>query len=329
MRLSVVGMFCCWIALSVVGAGFQKETEEAAFGAAGERHPVLAIAHGAVIGGAVLGALAIAIGGLPLVWEAIGDARARRDGRLVSLLALPAVAVGCFAALTLLLLVLGPSSAGGRTNSAPLGIFIPWLLGGIASAATCALAPRLVLGRAAVSRDSLRRASLASMALWLAMGVISISLVVYEVALAWLAPELAAQSGGPLGPSTGVMLVASAAVAVASSRMQPSSVAVETQVLRIVRCTLHSDRTRRTRRPPFSCNPRDGRIERFAGSGHGRRIESALEQAPRRPLWGVSRLWRRPFKRCPISDRSVRKSDNLASMSRSASGTGTVRSLCL
>jgi len=219
MRVSVVGMFSCWIALSVVGAGFQKETEEAAFGAAGERHPVLAIAHGAVIGGAVLGALAIAIGGLPLVWEAIGDARARRDGRLVSLLALPAVAVGCFAALTLLLLVLGPSSAGGRTNSAPLGIFIPWLLGGIASAATCALAPRLVLGRAAVSRDSLRRASLSSMALWLAMGVISISLVVYEVALAWLAPDLAAQSGGPLGPSTGVMLVAGAAVAVASTAL--------------------------------------------------------------------------------------------------------------
>ncbi len=219
MRMSVVGMFGCWIALSVVGAGFQKETEEAAFGAAGERHPVLAIAHDAVVTGAIMGALAIAIGGLPLVWEAIGSARARRDGRLMGLLALPAGAIGCFAALTSLLLVLGPSSTGGRVNSAPLAICIPWLLGGLACAATCALAPRLVLARTAVSRDSLRRASLASMALWLAMGVISISLVVYEVALAWLAPELAAQSGGPLGPSTGVMLAAGTAVAVASTAL--------------------------------------------------------------------------------------------------------------
>jgi hypothetical protein len=219
MRVSVVGMFGCWIALSVVGAGFQKETEEAAFGAAGERHPVLAIAHGAVIGGAVLGALAIAIGGLPLVWEAIGDARTRGDRRLVGLLALPAVALGCFAAVTVLLRALASSSAGQPANMASLAIFIPWLLGGLVCAATCALTPRVVLGRAAVSRGSLRRASRASIALAVAMSVISIALLVYVVALASFGPGLWGQSGGPLGPSTGATLAGATAIAVASTAL--------------------------------------------------------------------------------------------------------------
>jgi len=217
MRVSVVGMFSCWIAVSVVGAVFQKETEEGAFGLAGARHHVLAIAHGAVIGGAVLGALAIAIGGVPLVWEAIGEARARRDWRLVGLLVLPAVAIVCFAAPTSLLRTLTRSTVGRPDHMASLAIFIPWLLVGLACAATCALAPRMVLGRAEVSRGSLARASLASVALAVAMCVISLALVVYVVALASVGPGLWRLTGGPLGPSTGTMLAAGTAVAVAST----------------------------------------------------------------------------------------------------------------
>jgi MFS family permease len=217
MRVSVVGMFCCWIALSVVGAGFQKETEEAAFGAAGERHHALAIAHGAVIAGAALGALAIAIGGLPLVWEAVGDAWRRRDWRLAGLLGLPVGTIACFAALTWLLLAPSSRSVGQPAHMASLAIFVPWLLGGLACAAACALAPRMVLVRAAVSRDSLARASLAGIALAVAMSVISIALLVYVVALTSFAPGLSGQTGGPLGPTTGAMLAAGTALAVAST----------------------------------------------------------------------------------------------------------------
>ncbi len=219
MRVSVAGMFSCWIAVSVVGAVFQKETEEGAFGLAGARHHVLAIAHGAVIGGAVLGALAIAIGGVPLVWEAIGEARARRDWRLVGLLVLPAVAIVCFAAPTSLLRALAGSSVGRPDHMASLAIFIPWLLIGLACAATCALAPRMVLGRAEVSRDSLARASLASVALAVAMCVISLALVVYVVALASVGQGLWGVTGGPLGPSTGATLAVATAIAVASTAL--------------------------------------------------------------------------------------------------------------
>jgi hypothetical protein len=217
MRLSIGGMFTCWMMLSVMGFAFQKETEEASFAAAALHHPVLAISHDAVLVGAALGALAIAVGGLPLAWQAARQARAERDKQLSVLIALPAAAIGCFAALTFLLVAVAP--AGDDHPSVPLALAIlaPWWFGGLACVATCVLAPRMALARATVSSRSMRRASLATVPLAAAMCLVTGGLVAYAVSLAALAPVLSAQSGGPVWPSTGAVLAVAAAVAAAST----------------------------------------------------------------------------------------------------------------
>jgi hypothetical protein len=213
IRLSIGGMFCCWIALAVVGAGFQKETEEPAFFAAARVHPVLAVAHAAIVAGAALGALTIAVGGLPLLWQALGQARKSRDRRLIGLLILPLVAIGSFAGLTWLLLAVAPASGAHARTGALLGLIAPWWVGGLACAISCAVAPRLVLRRVPVAMRSLRRAALAGLLLVVAMALITLALVAYDLALVLQSPALSAQSGGPIGASTGATLAAGAIVA--------------------------------------------------------------------------------------------------------------------
>jgi hypothetical protein len=213
IRLSISGMFCCWIALAVVGAGFQKETEDPAFFAAAHTHPLLAVAHAAVVAGAALGALAIAAGGLPLLWQALGQARTRRERRLIGLLVLPLVAIGAFAGLTWLLLALAPASSAPPGAALEVGLIVPWWVGGLACAVSCAIAPRLVLRRVSLGMRSLERAALAGLLLAAAMVLIALALVAYDVALVLQAPDLSGQSSGPLWASTGVTLAAGALVA--------------------------------------------------------------------------------------------------------------------
>jgi hypothetical protein len=217
MRLSLCGAFTCWILLSVAGLGFQRETEEPAFAAAGHSHPILALAHGTVLAGAALGAAAIAFGGLPLVWAAARTARARRDTRLVSLLALPLLATAAFAALTLVLAAIAPAAGGHPSFPLALAILGPWWLGGLLCAITFALAPRMVLARIAPSPGSMRRAARATVALVAAMCLVTGGLVVYGLGLALVTPRLSGQSGGPLWPSTGAVIMVAAGLALLST----------------------------------------------------------------------------------------------------------------
>lgn len=235
IRLSIGTMFCCWIALTVVGAGFQKETEEPAFFAAARAHPVLAVAHALVVAGAALGALAVAVGGLPLLWQALGSARAGRDRRLVGLLLLPLVAIAGFAVLTRLLLAIAPASSAHPHASSALALLAPWWAGGLVAAISCALAPRLVLRRVPVRTRSLRRAALAGLALAAAMVMITLALVAYDLALVLQAPELSAQSGGAVWPSTGATLAAGALVAALTTAMAALSAARAARARALVR----------------------------------------------------------------------------------------------
>ncbi len=225
IRLSISGMFCCWIALAVVGAGFQKETEDPAFFAAGHAHPLLAMAHDAVVTGAALGALAIAAGGLPLLWQALGQARARRERRLIGLLVLPLAAIGAFAGLTWLLLALAPASSAPAGAAPDLGLIVPWWIGGLACAISCAVAPRLVLRRVSLGMRSLERAALAGLLLAAAMILITLALVAYDLALVLQAPALSAQSGGPISASTGAILAAGALIATLTTALAVLSAA--------------------------------------------------------------------------------------------------------
>lgn len=212
VSLSLTGMFGYWIALSLMGVGFQKETEGAGFATAATRHPLLAIAHEAILASAVTGAGAIAVGGLPLVWQALVQAHTRRDRRLALALWLAPAALACFGALTALLLALAPGERA-RTSWSALAILLPWWLGGLACATAWALAPRLALARLTPSARSLRRAYHGAVILAMAMGTISVALLSYDVALAATEPRLAGESGGPLWPSTAIVLAGGALIA--------------------------------------------------------------------------------------------------------------------
>jgi hypothetical protein len=218
MRLSVWAVFACWIGLSVAGAAFQKETEEQPFSFAGAHHGLLGAAKGAVVAGAVLGAAAIAVGGLPLLWQALRQARA--GGVAVRLgLALPLAALVLFAAVTRAVLALEPASLEGTSIGLRLALVVPWWAAGAAFALSCALAPRIVLARVEASTGSLRRASFAGIVLLLAMALVTLGLAAYGLGLARLEPSLSAHSGGPLWPSTGLVVVAGAALAAACTAL--------------------------------------------------------------------------------------------------------------
>jgi hypothetical protein len=212
-RLSVCGVFCCWIALSLMGAGFQQETEDGPFSVATAHHPLLGLARAAILAGAALGALSIAIGGLPLVWQACRSAFRERDRRLVALLALPLVAAVSFRGLTALLVTTAPARHGHFLIGFVLTASAPWMLGGILCALVCALAPRLVLARANASVGALRRASIASLPLAVAMALVTGGLLAYAVDLLVQAPAVATLSSGPVGASTGAMLATQALLA--------------------------------------------------------------------------------------------------------------------
>jgi hypothetical protein len=217
LRLSVGGAFCCWIALSAMGIGFQKETEEASFSASSRAHPLIALAHEAIVVGALIGAVAIALGGLPLLWQATRQALALGDRHLMLLLASPALAVLAFAALTALLVSVAPSRQGGFPVGYVISIMAPWQLGAAVCAATCALAPRFVLARMRPSPAALRGAARATWPLLLAMALVTCGLALYSVCLQLESPHLAGEASGPFGASIAVMLVLNTVIALLAS----------------------------------------------------------------------------------------------------------------
>ena len=204
MRLTLVALFSCWIALALAGAAFQKGTEDRLFAAAGAGHPLLDAARAAVVGGAILGAVAIAAGGLPLLWRAL--LRAREDRLVALLVALPPVAIAAFAAVTALLLELARARGQGFPASFVLEFALPWTLTASACALVCALVPRAVLRRLDVPAPSLRRALRAGWVLTMATWLVAIGIAVYAAQIIGSEPSLARVATGPYGASTAVML---------------------------------------------------------------------------------------------------------------------------
>jgi MFS family permease len=210
---SVCALFVAWIGLSVAGGCFQKETEEPQFAAAASHHALLAAGRTLVLAGAGLGAAAIAIGGVPLLWQALREALSRADRRLWLGLVLPFAGASLFAAVVALLLAVAPANVEGTSAAVRLALMVPlWAASG-AFALACASAPRLVLLRISPALRALRRASRAGVALSVAMALVTVGLAVYVFGLMRLDPSLSAQSGGPLWPATGLVLAAAVGLA--------------------------------------------------------------------------------------------------------------------
>jgi hypothetical protein len=207
MRLAVSGMFAAWIAISLAGIGFQKDTEGPSFVQAAARHPLLGLGYDLVVAGACVGAISVTLGGLPLLWQALIAVKARRDSRLTLLIALPAIAAATLVAVTLMLAAFAPSRHGGFPAAFVLEILTPWTIAIYISALVCALVPGAVLRRIDPSPRALRRACLAGLALAAAMGLVASGIVLYTVSLWVTAPQLVTQQTGPYGAGTGLMLI--------------------------------------------------------------------------------------------------------------------------
>jgi len=206
VRLSLCGMFACWIALSITGVAFQKETEERSFSTLADHHWLLSAAHDTVLAGALLGAGAIALGGLPLLLRALLTAARTRERRLAGALALPLAGLALFLLVTVVVIALAPAEVGRASLAEQLAILLPWWAAGLAFALSCALAPRLALRRVQMPIGALRRAALAGPLLLAAMVLVSVGVLSYDVALAVVGPPRFAESGGPVWPSTGTTL---------------------------------------------------------------------------------------------------------------------------
>jgi hypothetical protein len=218
MRLSLWAVFCCWIVLSVAGAAFQKETEHQHLSLAGPFHGAFGVARGLVIAGAVLGAAAIAAGGLPLLWQSLRQARGG-GAVLRASLVLPVAALLLFAVVTRLVLALEPESLAGTSIGVRLALVLPWWAAGAAFALSCALAPRMVLARVEASPASLRRASYAGLAVLSAMALVTAGLAVYGLGLLRLDPSVWSASAGPLWASTPLVVSGGAVLAATATAL--------------------------------------------------------------------------------------------------------------
>jgi hypothetical protein len=205
MRLSVGALFACWLFISVAGMAFAKVTENAPYNTpfdGSQHHLLIGLAHGAVIAGALLGASAVAVGGLPLLWPALRRAAQAGELQLRLLLALPPVATATMMALAALLFALAPARGKGFPATWVAAVMVPLSLGALAWVACCWVATRGVLARVAAPANTLRRAAAAGSVLALAMCVVVAGFAAYTLSLWRQAPSLSALGTGPYGAST-------------------------------------------------------------------------------------------------------------------------------
>jgi hypothetical protein len=217
MRLSVGALFACWLGISLAGVTFQKVTENIPFDGpsidASQGYHLLALGRGLTLAGALLGAAAVAVGGLPLLWQAVRRAASPGQSRLRLLLALPPLSVAVLAAFAGVVLWLAPARGERFPAAWILTASVPFALASAACILTCALVPRAVLRVIEPPTESLRRASLAGVALAAAMCSVAAGLALYALALWQQAPGLSAQETGPFGASIGATLALDCALA--------------------------------------------------------------------------------------------------------------------
>ena len=211
LRLSVGALFACWIVVSLAGSAFAKETEH--MGRVEHTHALLSVARDLITAGAAIGAAAVALGGLPLVWQAFASTRRRRDRRLAWLLAAPALAAGALVGLVALLPHVAPARGGGFPAPFVLAILVPLTLGVLACALVAAVAPKAVMRRARPPAALLRLAALAGQGLAVAALLVTAGLLLY-VAELWRAPAAGTAPSGPLGADTRITLGLALAAAI-------------------------------------------------------------------------------------------------------------------
>lgn len=225
IRATAIAVFCAYIAFVVAGIGYQKLSEYEDFTAAGQAHPLVGLAHGAIVVGAGVALLAVLAGGLPLAFAALRDALAHRRRDVLALFAVPVIA---FAALVVYgFVALQIANQGGAQSGKHLflGLIAILVLGAIASSAAVSLA----IARSQIGERLYRFALVPTIITALAMAVMFVADLAWGLGLRASEPALFAGDGGIVGTSTAaswlvqtlIMGIAAAVALYAVSRTLP------------------------------------------------------------------------------------------------------------
>lgn len=196
VRASMAGVLACWVAFAAAGLGFYKTTEDVPFSGAGDAHPALGLAHGAVQALAGLASVAVVVGALPLIAAAL--VRARRDPSLRPVVAVPIVAVLVFAALTGLLVAVARAAGDGSgpAGGAGRGALVAWSVAGLACGAVCVVGARRALFATPLARGPLLTALACATVVAATMVLLAAATAVYALALPIDAPGLSGSRTG-------------------------------------------------------------------------------------------------------------------------------------
>lgn len=205
MRGTISAAVVLWIAVTLVGAAFAKTTEDSPFRAAEAAHPVLGGVRVAVIVLAVVGGLAVILGGGPVAISIVRQAWDGRSRELRRAVAAPLVATACFAASTAVVAVIASGTHG---NTTPLSnvAFVVWVALGVCAAAVCALGARWALQNARLGLSTLALAGAGAWLLARIIAALTIAIALYTVLLSVYAGNLQNLSNTPLQVPTSVSL---------------------------------------------------------------------------------------------------------------------------
>jgi hypothetical protein len=205
MRGTVSAALTLWIALSVVGAGFAKATEDFPFRAAEAAHPLLGGARIAVAVLAVAGAAVVFVAGAPLAVSILRQAWQGRSPSLRRAVVIPLIALAGLAAATGVVALIANQTHGAGAGLGKLA-FVLWLGIGVIAASVCALGARAAVKEAWLHPAVLALAAAGAWLLARVMVAVTVATALYAILLAVYAQGLQDLPNGPFDFATSVNL---------------------------------------------------------------------------------------------------------------------------
>lgn len=232
MRSSLATVLTAWVVLAGLGAIFVQMTQNQpeAQAAAVVVHPVILWAYWVFDGAAVISALVVVAGGLPLWWRMAGQARAEHRRGDLALLLTPLAAPAAYLIVAAIIVGLvrrpatpvtpGPHAALDLANgNIGAGWFLFLVVLGLAAAVACAAGPGLALRRLRPSGPDVTRAARAAGLAALTMSLAGAASIAAAAGLyQWASPEAGYHQSWPLAIYTPAVALAAAIALISAAR---------------------------------------------------------------------------------------------------------------
>ena len=190
LRRSEIAVFCAFIVYVLTGLGFQKMAEDAGKAGVMQSHAAVGIGYYAVIAGAVIAALAVAAGALPIGFSTVRRALMDRRVDLLGLLSVPVI-LGA----SVLGWGVAVAQTGGGIQSTGVRALIIFVM---VAAALSAAAISLAASRAELSESTVRNARIPAIVASIGMALSFTGIFIWGLGLRSAAPDLFALNGGAL-----------------------------------------------------------------------------------------------------------------------------------